>query len=88
MEMAQREFEVPEGTKILLVFPEIFDGDILSLYPEQFGYKCSHAGGKVAQMGYKMSRPDSNKFVDFEKKIGYKSKVGSIAQYKDCHRKI
>jgi hypothetical protein len=44
MEMAQREFEVPEGTKILLVFPEIFDRDILSLYPEQFGYKYSDAG--------------------------------------------
>jgi hypothetical protein len=35
-------------------------------------------------MGYKMPCPycNSNKFVDFEKKTGYKSKVRSIAQYK------
>jgi hypothetical protein len=51
MEMAQREFKVPEGTKILLVFSGIFDRDILSQYLDQFGYKYSGAGGKVAQMG-------------------------------------
>jgi hypothetical protein len=79
MKMAQRELEVPKGTKILLFSQEIFDRDILSPYSKQFGYKYPNAGGKAAQMGYKMPCPycSSNKFLHSGKETGYKSRVRS-----------
>jgi hypothetical protein len=68
MKKAAAEFEVPEDTKILLIFPEVFDRDILLKDPR---YTVNNMGRK----GVKTPCPWclSNKLVKFKDKSGYKA---------------
>jgi hypothetical protein len=67
-----KEFEVPSGTQILLMFPEIFDRDIL-LKDLKFHCKYTDIKGKP-QTGVKTPCPwcNSNAHVVFSDKAGYK----------------
>ncbi len=73
MKKAASEFEVPAGTKFLLVFPDIFDRDILL---EHESYKFDFVdkdGGK--HVGVKTPCPwcNTNEFVKCGNKTGFKS---------------
>jgi hypothetical protein len=70
MKAAATEFEVPEDTKILLIFPEIFDREIL-FRDERYHVPIEGTDGK----GVKTPCPWclSNKCVKFKDKSGYKA---------------
>jgi hypothetical protein len=71
-QLAAKEFEVPSGTRILLMFPEIFDRDIL-LKDLKFHCKYTDIKGKP-QTGVKTPCPwcNSNAHVVFSDNAGYK----------------
>jgi hypothetical protein len=72
MALAAKEFEVPAGTQMLLVFPEIFDRDLLLKDPRFcFSYKDDKGNPRI---GVKTPCPWclSNKHVTFTEKTGLK----------------
>ena len=73
MMKAAMEFEVPAGTKIVLIFPEIFERDIL-LQDPKFHVKYTDKSGR-SQLGVKTPCPwcKSNEWVALDKKTGYKA---------------
>jgi hypothetical protein len=72
MLMAAKEFEVAADTRILLMFPEIFDRDILLKHP-RFQFQYTNSGGQK-KIGVKTPCPwcQTNEFVSFEEKSGMK----------------
>ena len=73
MKKASSEFEVPVGTKILIINPDVFDRDILINYPEfRFEHKDSSTGKK--SIGIKTPCPwcKSNEFVKLNDATGYR----------------
>ena len=83
MAKARSEFEVPTGLPIVLIFPDIFDRDVLVKCPEyQFPYKDKFGNKK---MGIKTPCPwcRTNKFVKCSDKTGYKAKqIRTIAGFR------
>ena len=83
MLFAAKEFEVPADTKILLMFPEIFDRDILLKHP-RFHFQYTNSGGQK-KIGVKTPCPwcESNAHVSFEEKSGHKrGQHRTIADYR------
>jgi hypothetical protein len=81
---AASEFEVPSGTRILMVIPDLFDRDILSQHP-QFCYKFKDPQTSKTLTGIKTPCPWclSNEHVHVADKTGYQANVSrSIACYR------
>lgn len=80
---AASEFEIPAGTKIMIVWPEIFDRDILINHPEyRYEYKDKNGFKKVS---VKTPCPycKSNKFISYSDKSGLKEGDSrTIADYR------
>ena len=74
MKLAANEFCIPVNTKMLIIFPEVFDRDIL-LQSEKFWYKYKDKLNNK-QIGVKTpcSWCNSNRYVKFQQKTGYKKK--------------
>jgi hypothetical protein len=85
MKKAASEFEVPAGTKILMLFPEVLDRDIL-LKHNNFCFEYKDDTGNK-QVGVKTQCPwcKTNESVKYEGRTGYKQgSHRTIAGYKEC----
>jgi hypothetical protein len=85
MKKAASEFEIPGDTRILIVFPDLFDRDELIKHPA-FKFEFTDDKGS-RRVTVKTPCPwcQTNKFVTFPSKVGYKEGTSrSIADFRTC----